>query len=260
MTNMASAEGSKISKESEKQADKFKNQSGQKSEKEREAKREKEADKTTGTDQTSGKEREKQPEKSKEKRDQTPDAPDVNPEKNAARDTEKKTAKKDAPEMISFTREQVEKMEAAAKELDQAQKQIDTMKDQYLRLAAEYDNYRKRTAREKDALYQDAKADMIREFLAVYDNLERASKTEGDDDSPHKQGLIKIFNQSREILKKLNVKEIEALGQVFDPEKHNAVMHIEDEKLGENVISQVFQDGFMLGDKVIRHATVQVAN
>ena len=253
MTNMASAEESKISKESEKQADKFKNQSGQKSEKEREAKREKEADKTTGTDQTSGKEREKQP-------DQTPDAPDVNPEKNAARDTEKKTAKKDAPEMISFTREQVEKMEAAAKELDQAQKQIDTMKDQYLRLAAEYDNYRKRTAREKDALYQDAKADMIREFLAVYDNLERASKTEGDDDSPHKQGLIKIFNQSREILKKLNVKEIEALGQVFDPEKHNAVMHIEDEKLGENVISQVFQDGFMLGDKVIRHATVQVAN
>ena len=107
---------------------------------------------------------------------------------------------------------------------------------------------------------KDAKADMIREFLAVYDNLERASKTEGDDDSPHKQGLIKIFNQSREILKKLNVKEIEALGQVFDPEKHNAVMHIEDEKLGENVISQVFQDGFMLGDKVIRHATVQVAN
>ena len=173
----------------------------------------------------------------------------------------------DAPEksqkdggFISFTREQVEKMEAAAKELDEAQKQIETMKDQYLRLAAEYDNYRKRTAREKDALYQDAKADTIREFLAVYDNLERASKTEGDDESPHKQGLIKIFNQSREILKKLNVKEIDALGQVFDPEKHNAVMHIDDENLGENVISQVFQDGFTLGDKIIRHATVQVAN
>ena len=132
--------------------------------------------------------------------------------------------------------------------------------DQYLRLAAEYDNYRKRTAKEKDNLYQDAKADTIKEFLAVYDNLERAVATEGDEDSPHKKGLEMIFHQYQEILKKLGVTEIEAQGQPFDPEKHNAVMHIDDENLGENVVSQVFQAGFLLGDKVIRHAIVQVAN
>ena len=124
----------------------------------------------------------------------------------------------------------------------------------------EYDNYRKRTAKEKDNLYQDAKADTIKEFLAVYDNLERAVATEGDEDSPHKKGLEMIFHQYQEILKKLGVTEIEAQGQPFDPEKHNAVMHIDDENLGENVVSQVFQAGFLLGDKVIRHAIVQVAN
>ena len=133
-------------------------------------------------------------------------------------------------------------------------------KEKTYTLTAEYDNYRKRTAKEKDNLYQDAKADTIKEFLAVYDNLERAVATEGDEDSPHKKGLEMIFHQYQEILKKLGVTEIEAQGQPFDPEKHNAVMHIDDENLGENVVSQVFQAGFLLGDKVIRHAIVQVAN
>ena len=149
-----------------------------------------------------------------------------------------------------------EQMEAAEK----AVKQLESVKDQFVRLTAEYDNYRKRTAKEKDSLYQDAKADTIKEFLAVYDNLERAVATEGDEDSPHKKGLEMIFHQYQEILKKLDVTEIEALGQPFDPERHNAVMHIDDENFGENVVSQVFQAGFMLGDKVIRHAIVQVAN
>ncbi len=139
-------------------------------------------------------------------------------------------------------------------------RQLESVKDQFVRLTAEYDNYRKRTAKEKDNLYQDAKADTIKEFLAVYDNLERAVATEGDEDSPHKKGLEMIFHQYQEILKKLGVTEIEAQGQPFDPEKHNAVMHIDDENLGENVVSQVFQAGFLLGDKVIRHAIVQVAN
>ena len=141
-----------------------------------------------------------------------------------------------------------------------AAKQLESVKDQFVRLTAEYDNYRKRTAKEKDSLYQDAKADTIREFLAVYDNLERAVSTEGDEDSPHKKGLEMIFHQYQEILKKLGVTEIEAQGAPFDPEKHNAVMHIDDENFGENVVSQVFQAGFLLGDKVIRHAIVQVAN
>ena len=161
--------------------------------------------------------------------------------------------KKEKEKTYTLTAEQ---MEAAEK----AVKQLESVKDQFVRLTAEYDNYRKRTAKEKDSLYQDAKADTIKEFLAVYDNLERAVSTEGDEDSPHKKGLEMIFHQYQEILKKLDVTEIEALGQPFDPERHNAVMHIDDENYGENVVSQVFQAGFLLGDKVIRHAIVQVAN
>ena len=161
--------------------------------------------------------------------------------------------KKKKEKTYTLTREQMEAAEMAAK-------QLESVKDQFGRLTAEYANYRKRTAKEKDNLYQDAKADTIKEFLAVYDNLERAVATEGDEDSPHKKGLEMIFHQYQEILKKLGVTEIEAQGQPFDPEKHNAVMHIDDENLGENVVSQVFQAGFLLGDKVIRHAIVQVAN
>ena len=161
--------------------------------------------------------------------------------------------KKEKEKTYTLTAEQ---MEAAEK----AVKQLESVKDQFVRLTAEYDNYRKRTAKEKENLYQDAKADTIKAFLEVYDNLERAVATEGDEDSPHKKGLEMIFHQYQEILKKLDVTEIEALGQPFDPERHNAVMHIDDENYGENVVSQVFQAGFLLGDKVIRHAIVQVAN
>ena len=175
-------------------------------------------------------------------------------EEQAAEDekTDKKSKKK-KEKTYTLTREQMEAAELAAK-------QLESVKDQFVRLTAEYDNYRKRTTKEKDNIYQDAKADTIKEFLAVYDNLERAMATEGDEDSPHKKGLEMIFHQYQEILKKLGVTEIEAKGQPFDPEKHNAVMHIDDENLGENEVAQVFQAGFMLGDKVIRHAIVQVAN
>ena len=144
--------------------------------------------------------------------------------------------------------------------LELAAKQLESVKDQFVRLTAEYENYRKRTAKEKDGLYQDARADTIREFLAVYDNLERACAAEGDDDSPHKKGLVMIFHQYQEILKKLGVEEIAALGQTFDPETMNAVMHVDDGRFGENEVAQVFQAGFTLGGKVIRHAVVQVAN
>ena len=161
--------------------------------------------------------------------------------------------KKEKEKTYTLTQQQMEAAELAAK-------QLESVKDQFVRLTAEYDNYRKRTTKEKDALYQDAKADTIKAFLAVYDNLERAVAAPGDEESPHKKGLEMIFHQYQDILKKLGVTEIEAQGQPFDPEKHNAVMHIEDENLGESVVAQVFQAGFMLGDKVIRHAIVQVAN
>ena len=131
--------------------------------------------------------------------------------------------------------------------------------DKYLRLAAEYDNYRKRTTKEKENIYSDAKVDTIKPFLDVYDNLVRgiAQFEEGDS---HKQGLEMIAKQFLTVLEKLGVSEIEAEGQPFDPEKHNAVMHVEDETLGENMVAEVFQKGFMLGEKVIRFAMVKVAN
>lgn len=202
-------------------------------------------------------------EETKRPAEETPEEPKEVPQEEAppaeeAPETAEKTEKapkgrKKKEKTYTLTREQMEAAELAAK-------QLESVKDQFVRLTAEYDNYRKRTAKEKDSLYQDAKADTIREFLAVYDNLERAVSTEGDEDSPHKKGLEMIFHQYQEILKKLDVTEIEALGQPFDPEQHNAVMHIDDENYGENVVSQVFQAGFLLGDKVIRHAIVQVAN
>ncbi|MBR3570990.1 MAG: nucleotide exchange factor GrpE [Oscillibacter sp.] len=183
------------------------------------------------------------------------------PEETAAADAAPDTESAEAPapeaeapeETYTLTRAQMERMEEAAKELA-------TVKDQFVRQAAEYDNYRKRTAREKETLWQDAKADTILKFLPVYDNLSRAAAAEGDDDNPHKQGLIKIFQQAGEILKAVGVTEIEALGKPFDPEKHNAVNHIDDGQYGENEVSQVFQPGFMMNGKVIRHAVVQVAN
>ena len=174
------------------------------------------------------------------------------PRTEEAEKTEKKPKKK-KEKGYTFTREQVEQMELAAK-------QLESVKDQFTRLTAEYDNYRKRTTKEKDGIYQDAKADTIKAFLAVYDNLERAAATEGDEESPHKKGLLMIFQQVKDILAKLGVTEIEAKGQLFDPERMEAVMHIDDESFGENEVAQVFQAGFMLGDKVIRHAIVQVAN
>ena len=164
-----------------------------------------------------------------------------------------KKAKKKKEKGITFTHEQVEQMELAVK-------QLETTKDQFTRLSAEYDNYRKRTTKEKDNIYQDAKADTVKAFLAVYDNLERAAAAEGGEDSPHKKGLEMIFAQYKDILKNLGVEEIEAKGKEFDPELHNAVMHIDDENLGENMIAQVFQAGFKMGDRVIRHSIVQVAN
>ena len=188
---------------------------------------------------------------SEKKKKNTPQ--EEQPQADTAPETEQAAEKAAEEETFTVTREQMEQMEQLAKMVSDAS-------DKYLRLAAEYDNYRKRTTKEKEGLYQDAKADTIREFLAVYDNLERAAASEGGEDSPHKKGLEMIFAQYKEILKKLGVTQIEALGQPFDPEKHNAVMHIDDESLGENVVSQVFQEGFELGGKVIRHAIVQVAN
>ena len=131
--------------------------------------------------------------------------------------------------------------------------------DQFLRLAAEYDNFRKRTQREKDGIYQDAVADTVKKFLPVYDNLERALHHETADEA-YKKGVEMTLTELVKILEALGVKPFGEAGETFDPQRHNAVMHIEDESLGENVIAEVFQTGFAHGDKVIRFAMVKVAN
>ena len=181
------------------------------------------------------------------------EAPEAEPKAEAEAPKDEKKPKKKKEKTYTLTREQMEKAELAAK-------QLASVTDQFTRLTAEYDNYRKRTAKEKETIYQDAKLDTVKAFLAVYDNLERAVATDADPDSPHRKGLELIFSQFKEILKKLGVEEMEALGQPFDPQRHNAVMHIESEDLGENVVSQVFQAGFTLDGKVVRFAIVQVAN
>ena len=144
-------------------------------------------------------------------------------------------------------------------ELESLKDQVAGQEDKYLRLAAEYDNYRKRTAKEKESLWTDVKADTAGAFLPVYDNLERALKQDTADEA-FKKGVEMTMNQLKTVLEKLGITEIEALGQPFDPTLHNAVMHIEDENFGENTVAEVFQAGFMLGDKVIRFAMVKVAN
>ena len=131
--------------------------------------------------------------------------------------------------------------------------------DRYLRLLAEYDNFRKRSQREKDSLYADIKADTLLKFLPVYDNLVRALAQTTEDEA-YRKGVGMIMSQFEQTLEKLGVTKIESLGKTFDPSFHNAVMHVEDAEKGENEIVEVFQEGFLLGDKVIRFAMVKVAN
>ncbi len=144
-------------------------------------------------------------------------------------------------------------------ELETAQKALAAEHDQYLRLAAEYDNFRKRSRKEKEALYADVKAETVAKFLPVFDDLERALVNETADEA-YKKGVELIMTELRKIMTGLGVEEFGETGDAFDPNAHNAVMHVENEELGENVIAQVFQKGFRIGEKVIRHAVVQVAN
>lgn len=131
--------------------------------------------------------------------------------------------------------------------------------ENYLRLAAEYDNFRKRSQREREALYVDIKAETVGKFLPVYDNLERALKQECTDEA-YKKGVEMTMTGLLDVLEKLGVEVYGEVGDGFDPTYHNAVMHCEDESLGENVLAEVFQKGFRAGEKVIRFAMVRVAN
>ena len=148
---------------------------------------------------------------------------------------------------------------AEPSELDKAKAELAKEHDSYLRLAAEYDNFRKRSQREKDSLYTEIRSETVGKFLPVYDNLERALAQQTADEA-FKKGVEMTMNQLVAVMEKLGVKAFGAAGEAFDPTLHNAVMHCEDESLGENVIAEVFQKGFIVGEKVIRFAMVKVAN
>lgn len=148
---------------------------------------------------------------------------------------------------------------AQADPLTEAQEALKQEKDNYLRLAAEYDNFRKRSQKEKDTMFRDGKANAIEKFLPVYDNLSRALEQETAD-TAYKKGVEMTMTGFMEILKKLDVTVFGEPGEIFDPELHNAVMHIEGDDYKEGEIVQVFQKGFSLGGKVIRFAMVQTAN
>ena len=175
-------------------------------------------------------------------------------EEKTEEETQAETPKEKKPKKES---KKESKKEAEIRET--AEKLINEEKEKYLRLAAEYDNFRKRSQKERESLYNDIKADTLLKFLPVYDNLERALKHATGDEA-YRKGVEMIMTQFNTKMEKLGVPEIEAAGQKFDPTLHNAVMHIEDESFGENEVVEVFQKGFKLNDKIIRFAMVKVAN
>ncbi len=164
-----------------------------------------------------------------------------------------------APEQASVPPQEGQEGLGQESELQQAQAALADQQEQYLRLAAEYDNYRKRTAKEKESAWVQARADTVAAFLPVYDNLERALKQQTQDEA-YAKGVEMTMKGLQDVLAKLGVEQIPALGERFDPNCHNAVMHVEDESVGESIVVEVFQQGFACGDKVIRVAMVKVAN
>lgn len=179
---------------------------------------------------------------------ETVDTAEVNEDKEEKLDRkEKKLLKKLEGELADSMAKNAE-LEAQLKE----------EQDRALRIMAEYDNFRRRSKAERESVYSDAYADAILEILPIIDNLERAEAYGSSDDV--NTGVAMILNAARDALKKMGVEEIAAEGCEFDPNVHNAVMHVEDESLGENVIAQVLQKGYRRGDKIIRYAMVQVAN
>ncbi len=177
-----------------------------------------------------------------------------------AKKTEAKADKKEAKAEKKETKaekkaEKEEKKPAAPS----AEQQLAAEKDKYLRLLAEYDNFRRRSAKERENLYTDVRAETLKKFLPVYDSLNRALTQTPEDDASRK-GLEMIMQQYASALEQLGVKPIEAVGKTFDANLHNAVMHIDDEAYGENEIVEEFEKGFAIGDKVLRYSVVKVAN
>ena len=169
-----------------------------------------------------------------------------------------KKEKKETP-MEEVTEEVIEETTEETVEVNPWEEKYNAERDAHLRVAAEFDNFRKRTIKEKEASYGNGKADAVAKMLPVYDNLERALNQETSD-AAYKKGVEMTMNELVKIFTALGVEIFGNVGDAFDPNLHNAVMHIENEELPENSLSAVFQKGFKIGDKVVRFAMVQVAN
>ncbi len=158
-------------------------------------------------------------------------------------------------EEVPETKKEEKKCKKAEKEIESLKASLAESNDKYLRLAAEYDNFRKRSAKEKSDAYSDAYADAVKAILPLADSLDSALSFNPDD-----EGIKALTKQFTDILSKIGVTVMETDGKEFDPNLHNAIMHEDNEELGENIISQTFQKGYIMGEKVIRHAMVKVAN
>lgn len=174
--------------------------------------------------------------------------------------TEKSAEKPDEKAKKENKKEDTAKLNELQTKLEEVTGQLQTQKEQMLRTLAEYDNYRKRTEKEKTAIYSDATADVVAKFLPVTDNLSRALEQENCSLEDLRKGVEMVNTQMIDALSNLGIAVMGEVGEPFNPDYHNAVSHIEDEKLGENVVAAVFQKGYRIGDKIVRHAMVQVAN
>lgn len=180
------------------------------------------------------------------------------PEEEIEEKTEQKTEQE--ADCAAQGQEKDSDSETSSGEQDALKQELEKQKEAYLRLAAEYDNYRKRTTNEKASIYSDATAKAVLEILTVADSLEMAQKSAENAPEEFKKGIELVAAQMESALSKLNVESFGKIGDEFDPQLHNAVSKIDSEELGENTIAQVFQLGYKTGDKIIRHAMVQVAN
>ena len=187
----------------------------------------------------------------------------VTPEETASEETEVKSETVEKTENTEKTEKKEKKsskkeLEALKKEVEELKKAVEEKNEMFLRMAAEYENYRKRTAKEKEGLYGDAYIDAVTQLLPILDNLERAVAF--SESGNLAEGVNLTLNMFKETFTKMGVEEIVTENAEFDPNLHNAVMHVDDESVGENMIVETFSKGYKRGDKVIRYAMVKVAN
>ena len=176
-------------------------------------------------------------------------------------ENENVTAEECAEECEKSSGKEKKKTKKLESEIEKLNASLAEEQDKYMRLYAEYDNFRRRSAKEREGIYTDAYCDALLQILPILDTLERAAQFGAEDaESPMAKGLELTLKSFAETMNKMGVCEIEALGKEFDPNLHNAVMHVDDESVGENVVVEVFMKGYKKGDKILRHSMVKVAN